>query len=259
MNMGGLGGRETWRVLAVTLAVALAFVALGRLQLALFDRLASSELMGGAGLVDPQPDAALIEQAAQVAAASRSAAQRLPTGHRLAAFRMGYEIGFVSHLVGSVLRSDAGLQNKVRGLADTHLGLAREMASAIGVQAEVALPVRSLKEFDELGDRFENDENGAAARLQQQLSPLHRHLYLLGVHLGMESARIETSGGELLLPPASLIRRHATLVGINPALWLPLAQMPKKDETAAERLVRWRSAVNALAAALSAQGPAVKE
>ena len=251
MKIGRLDGRETWRVLAVTLAVALAFVALGRLQLALFDGLASSSLMGGAGLVNPQPDAALIDEAAQVAAASRSAVQRLPVGHRLAAFRMGYEIGFVSNLVGSVLRSDAGLQNKVRGLADKRLGLAKEIASTLGIRPEADMPVRSLKEFADLGERFENDENGAAARVQQQLSPLHRHLYLLGAHLGMETARIETSGGELSLPPASLIRRHATLVGIAPALWLPLAQMPKKDEAPAQRLARWHAAIHTLTAALA--------
>jgi hypothetical protein len=131
--------------------------------------------------------------------------------------------------------------------------LSREMAHMLGVQEETALATRSLEEFGDMSERIENDDSGAAARVQQQLSPLHSHLYLLGAHVGTEAARIMTTGGEISLPPAKKISRHATLAGIAPALWQPLARMPR-DETPAQVQARYRDALNALVAAL-AQAP----
>lgn len=55
-------------------------------------------------------------------------------------------------------------------------------------------------------------------------------------------------------PAAALIRRHATLAGIDPALGQPLAAPPDGD--AAGRLPHYRAAVQALAGALAAQDTA---
>ena len=102
--------------------------------------------------------------------------------------------------------------------------------------------------FDLVADRFGLPRVPRLSRheAEQQLSPLHRHLYLLGVHLGGEASRIEDSGGKFSLPPASLIGRHATLAGVPAALWQPLAAEPK-DEPPQQVLQRYRAALQALA------------
>lgn len=245
MQIRRSGWSETWRVLAYTLAVALAFIGLGRLQLALFSAPETSDLLISLGLIDPNPDAKLQQQAAQVAEQSRDALARLPPGHRLATVRLGYEVGFASQLTGAFAMSAADVQAKARTLAAPHVAAAHELAGLLGVAPVEPLPVGSLKQFTELNDRFERDENGVAARVEQQLSPQHRHLYLLGVHLGTESARVEASGGQFAQPPASLIRRHATLADVAPALWQPLATAPR-DETPEQVQARYRAALNAL-------------
>jgi hypothetical protein len=254
MDIGRPGWSETWRVLAYTLAIALGFIALGRLQSAVISGIASRELLGRAGLVEStEGTAALLREAAQIAANARAVSARLPAGHKLAAFRMGYELGYVSELTGSVSRSNPELRAKVQTLADAHIATSQAMARALGVQAEAALPVRTLQEFGDLAQRVDSDEDGAAARIERQLSTQHRHLYLLGAQLGLEAARIETTGGQMSLPPAKSIMRHATLAGVAPALWQPLARMPR-DETPAQVLARYRDALNALGAELARAG-----
>ena len=238
---------EIGRVLAYTLAIALAFIALERLQLALFTAPATAALLQRVGLLDADPAARLAKEADQVATASRDALQRLPHGHRSAALRLGFELGTISQLVGSYAMSPAEVQAAARQRAAPRLAVARQQAQALGLGEVEPLPVRSLREFTELGARYEADESGLAARVEQQLSPLHRHLLLLGVQVGAEAARVEDSGGRFALPPATPIRRHAVLAGINAAVWQPLIIEPR-DETPAQVLQRYRAAVDALAA-----------
>ena len=101
-----------------------------------------------------------------------------------------------------------------------------------------------------LAERIEDDENGLGARIETRLTPVHRHLYLLGAHVGAEAAKIESSGGKFALAPATPIRRHATLAGVAPALWQPLAA-DARGETPDQVLARYRAALNALAADLA--------
>ena len=247
---------ETWRVLAYTLAIALGFIALDRLQLALFSAPATARWLQRAGLLDRNPEAALQQQAAQVAAASQAALPRLPPGHRLAALHLGFELGYISQLVGGYAMSPPEVQAAALQRAEAHVRLARERARQIGLGEVEALPARSLRQFTELGQRYEADENGLAARVEAQLSPLHRHLYLLGTHLGGEAARVEDSGGRFALPPASLIRRHATLAGIEPATWQPLAQEPAPGEAPQQVQQRYRAALDGFFKAIAAQDAA---
>jgi hypothetical protein len=246
---------ETWRVLAYTLLIALAFIALERLQLAVFNAPGTAAMLRRAGLLDADPQARLAQQAEQVAAASRDALQRLPRGHRLAALRLGYELGYTSQLVGVYAMAPAEVQAAARQRAEPHLAAARQQAQWLGLGEVDALPARSLREFTELGARYEADENGLAARVEQQLSPLHRHLVLLGAHVGGEAARVQDSGGRFALPPATPIRRHAVLAGIDSAVWQPLIAEPR-DELPAQVLHRYRAAVDALAAEVSRQDAA---
>lgn len=237
---------ESWRVLVYALAIALAFVALGRLELLIFSRLASTRLFGQAGLLETAPDDALRRQAAAVAEQSSKAIARLPAGHRIAVLRMGYEIGYASELTGSVALSDEDLQQNVRWLADKHVQVAQQMAAQLGIGPEAPLTTTNLQQFTELSSRIENDESGAAARIERQLSPLHRHLFLLGAHLGCEHARIETTGGKLTSPQVRLIRQHATLAGIDIELWRPLVITPA-GESPEQVMARYQTALARLA------------
>jgi hypothetical protein len=248
--------RETWRVLAYTLAIALAFVALGRLQLALFGSPVTQQLLQRWGWLDTDPAARWREQALAVAEASRIAATRLPASHRLDLVRLGHALGYASQQAGAYALSPPAARDAARARAEPHAALARELADAYGLGDAQPLPATNLREFTELPERYDADENGLAARIESRLSPLHRHLYLLGTLIGGEAARIDDTGGRFSLPPASRIVRHATLAGIEPMLWQPLAAAPQPDETPEQVVQRYRAALEALARALQRASPA---
>lgn len=243
---------EIWRVLAYTLAIALAFLALGRAQLALFSAPATQQWLVRLGLLDAAPAARLQSEAAEVAAASREALRRLPPGSRMAAFRLGYELGFVSQWVGARAMSAPQFRDLAQRQTEPRRQLVAQIATQWGLGDVQPLGADSLRAFTELGNRYEADESGIAARVQQQMSPLHRQLFLLGAQLGGEAARIEDSGGQFSLPPATLIMRHATLAGIDAELWQPLAAQPR-DEAPEQVVQRYRAALQALADAVARQ------
>ncbi len=247
---------ETWRVLAYTLAIALAFVALGRLQLALFGAPFTERLLQRWGWLDADPAARWRAQAPAVAEASRAAAARLPAGHRLDLVRLGYALGYASQQVGAYAISPAPVRDAARVRAEPYAALARQLAAAHGLGEVQPLRATNLREFTELPERYDGDENGLAARIESELSPLHRHLYQLGTLIGGEAARIDDTGGRFSLPPASRIVRHATLAGIEPALWQPLAAAPQPGETPEQVVQRYHAALQALASALQRAEPA---
>jgi hypothetical protein len=241
--------RETWRVLAYSAALALAFIALQRLEFALLATFGTKDVLERIG-AGPHDEERLAVEAAELAARSKALAAPLPAGHRPATFRLGYEIGYASELVGSFVTSDAAVREKAAAIGAAHVAVAQQQARALGLGDVAALPMRSAAEFFALGERVEKDENGLGARIETRLTPIHRHLYLLGAHVGAEAAKIESSGGQFALAPATSIRRHATLAGVAPALWQPLAA-DAHGETPSQVLARYRSALNALAAGLA--------
>ncbi len=238
------------RVLVYTLAVAIGFIALGRVELGVFGVATARQWLSQDLLIGNRDDEALQREAAQIAAASRAALAQLPAGHRVAALRVGYEVGYASYLLAGYIGSPESVRATARRVADSRLALARALAAPYGIEGVAELPVGNLKQFTELNSRLDADESGLAARVGARMSPLHRELYLLGVQLGTEGARIEGSGGRMSLPPAALIRRHAMLAGIAPALWEPLTQEPQANEAPAQVVARYKASLNALAATL---------
>src|SRR5207253_5801513 len=107
---------ERRRVLAYSATAALAFVAIERLELALFDLAGPDRMVAatrGAGA-----DRRLAAEAEDVAARSRAVAAFLPAGHRLAAFRLGYEVGWASEFSGSFALSGAAGPQKAAPIAE---------------------------------------------------------------------------------------------------------------------------------------------
>ena len=227
--------RESWRVLAYSVALALAFIGLQRLELALFSAFGTPEALDFIGAGPARDMARLGIEAEQLAAKSSAMAKRLPAEHRLATFRLGYEIGFASELIGSFAMSDAATRAQAAAIGAAHVAVARTQARALGLGDVDALPMRSPTAFMQLSARIEDDENGIGARVETGLTPVHRHLYLLGAHVGAEAAKIESSGGKFALAPA---------------LWEPLAA-DARSETPDQALARYRTGLNALAAGLA--------
>ncbi|HEY2560856.1 MAG TPA: hypothetical protein VGI48_14220 [Caldimonas sp.] len=246
---------ESWRVLAYSAAAALAFVVLERLELALFDLAGADRMLARSR--SAAADDRLAAEAEAVAARSRTPTVALPAGHRLGAFRLGYEIGWASELAGSFAMSDAAVQAKAKLIADAHVAIAREQARRLGIDDGdvAALPSRTLTDFVRLQDRFEADESGLARRVEARLTPIDGHLFLLGAGVGGEAARVQSSGGRLSGPSVEAIRRHATLAGIAPAAWQPLA-VDHSGEPQAAVLERHRAAVAGVMAAIAAQDAA---
>jgi len=246
---------ETWRVLAYTLAIALAFIALQRLQLAVFSLPGTAVLLERFGLRDARPQDALQEQAAQVAADSRDALARLPQGHRMAALRLGYDLAYANYLVAGYAMAPPQIQAAARQRVEAQVAEARRHARTLGVGEVDLLPAHSLKQFVDLCQRYEADQSGLAARVEQRVSPLHRHLYLLGAQAGCEAARVADTGGLHSLPPATPIRRNAVLAGIDETHWQPLIVEPR-DETPAQVLLRYAQAIDQLMAEVARQDAA---
>jgi hypothetical protein len=233
-----------WRVLAYTLAIAVAFVGLRRLDVAVM-------LMLPQAVASPEGDsvAGLKRDAAQVAQASQAALQQSPRAHRQAAFRLGYELGYASESLGFLALSRVEAKTQANALAELHLTVARGLANQLGVGEVGVLPIATANDFVALTPRIEADENGLADRIERRLSLHHRHLYLLGMHVGKEAASIEMTHGTVASPDESLIRHHATVTGIPPSLWEPLA-LVADSETPPQIVARYRRAFTALDASL---------
>jgi hypothetical protein len=246
-----VGWSEAWRVLAYTVALALAFVALGRLESGALSALDIGNRMARGEIEARSSDAALAQEAGRIAQASRAALER---GWRAAAFRLGYELGYASTFVGAFANSEPRAQARAQAIGARHVDVARAQAQAIGIGIGGVdlLPAPTITAYAALNDRFEADENGVGAKVEAKLSPLHRELYVLGALVGGEAARVESTGGTMSQPPGTKIRRHATLAGVDRALWLPLALTPRG--TAPEKVVDdYRDALNALGTDLAAR------
>jgi len=244
--------RQGWRVAAFSAAAAIAFVALERVELALFDVAGADRLL--AATRSEGVDARLAGEADALAARSQRRVGALPPGHRSAAFRLGYELGWASEFVGSFAMSDPAVQARAKAIGDAHVAAARVEARRLGIEdaAVAALPSRTLADFVRLQERFERDESGVGARVEASLTPLHRELFLFGTIVGADAATVEGTNGKLAQPSVEAIRRHATLAGVDAKTWQPLVVDPRGVAPDAV-VARHRAAVEAVLGALAAR------
>lgn len=201
-------------------------------------------------------NAALVDDAEVLAARSRDAEARLPSQRRVDAFRLGQQMGFLAEYLGSHALSDAAVRAQAEARAAPLAAQAGTLADALGVAPAVWPAVSTADEFARLQARFEDDETGLAGRVEAALSPRHRALYLLGVHVGINRAVVQTSGGTRFNGlSASRLVRHATLAGLPPAWWEALSRSPE-GATPEAREARFIAAIEALDAALAAPASA---
>lgn len=196
--------------------------------------------------------ATLVDEAEALAARSREAEARVPPQRRVEAFRLGQQMGFLAEYLGSHALSDAASRAQAEARAAPLAAQAGSLAEALGVAPARWPVVRTADEFARLQARFEDDESGLAGRIEAALSPRHRQLYLLGVHVGINRAVVQASGGARFNGlSASLLVRHATLAGLPPAGWEALSRAPE-GATPEARLARFINAIETLDAALAA-------
>jgi hypothetical protein len=193
-------------------------------------------------------------EAATVARASRAAEDRLPASSRLDAYRLGFQVGYCSNVMGSVALSSAEVQARFKDALEPRLAGAQDLAQKLGAGQVSLLRVTNVAEFGNLPGRLDADELGLAARLEAVTSPRHRHLLLLGMQVGAGAALAQMSGGRLHEQMRPLAGRHATLAGVPAQAWEPVTVAPG-GPTADERLAEYQAALNALDAAVGALGP----
>lgn len=237
---------EHGRVIGITVVLAALYLILQQAWLAL------PRLLSNGSYFERPTDAELELEQRQVARLSEKALQSTPASVRRDVWQLGFYLGYTSQFTGSFAMSAAEVRAKANEVAKPILLNAHRLSLALGLAEATPLVTETLNDFTNMTQRVELDETGMAGRVQNTFSPHHRHLFLLGMHLGTESARIEGTGGKVSLPPRAQIRRHATLTGIPPALWKPLAAAPGLGEQPGEVVARYRSGLAALEAALSA-------
>jgi hypothetical protein len=241
---------EHGRIVGITILLTTLYLLLQQVWLGL------PGLLYGKNFLERPTAAELEREAKEVAKLSERALETAPAGSRHNIWQLGFYLGYVSQLLGSYAMSGEDVQAKARQLADPILRNANGLAQNLGLGGVMPLVTRTLDDFARLTDRIEADEMGLAERITRRFSVYHRHLFLLGMHLGAETARIQSTGGSISLPPRSQIRRHATVLGVPPALWEPLAAPPRSGEPPAEVLARYGNGLTALESTfLSETGP----
>ncbi|MDM0047939.1 hypothetical protein [Variovorax sp. J22R115] len=215
----------TRRMLLATLALALLYIAVSESFMAL-----SMPVMVWYLERDLQPK--LEREAAQVAAASAAREATLAPGHRLAAWHLGLNMGYASHVLGGVANSSPSEQQHVRSTLAEHFANAQRAAAFLQVEGPFVLESATVHDAANLRFRIEAADLAMGTLIAARLGPRHRHLFLLGMHVGMHLALLDlqasiasrdSNSSSRPKPPRTLIRRHATLAGLSPAQWEPLA------------------------------------
>lgn len=240
---------ERGRIIGITIVITVLYLLLQHAWLGM------TGLLSGQSFLERPSAAELEQQAKKVAEASKDALQTAPASSRHDIWHLGFHLGYVSEFIGSYAMSAEEVQAKARQLTEPILLEANRLAQTLGLGSVKPLVTQNLDDFGRLTNRIEADETQLADRIARAYSLHHRHLFLLGMHLGAEAARIQGTGGSLSLPPRAQIRLHATLTDIPPAIWEPLAAPPGYREQPSEVVARYRNGLGALVASLSAAPP----
>jgi hypothetical protein len=233
------------RFVLVTLAITAMYVGLQQAWLS---------LSPVAELIESRTEREWPQEAAAVAAAAREADQRLPPEWRVAAFRLGYHVGYLTERVGSFAMSEAKVREQVDTITAPRVKTAEDLALAMGVGPATALPVSTADEFAHIEDRIERDELGLAARVEAKASARHRHLLLLGMHVGVTVGAGEITYGEILDPKRRFIGHHAALAAVPAAAWEPVTRSPE-GATGKDRLTNYMATLADLERAIAELPP----
>lgn len=208
------------RMLVATIALTLLYIALQELLLG-----SASVLFSGTWMATVfQRD--LDQEARRVAEASVAREAQLTAEHRVAAWWLGVHLGYVSQYLGSFGSSDTPVRQQAREAVARRIGAAQDLAHLIGIGPVSPLESSTAAQFSGLTARIEADEGGIAARIAERTTLRHKHLFLMGMHVGMTRASLQGEGWRRVIVPAAQIARHATLAGVAREQWEPLVRPP---------------------------------
>jgi hypothetical protein len=229
------------RIALVTLAITAMYLLLQYVWLAFTPSLAAPG--------EARDETGWVREAAETRATAAAADGALPAEWRAAAWTLGFQIGYVGHIMGSVVASAPEQQQRARQLMAPRLESADQLGHALGVGPIAILPFATADDYVRESERLESDELQIAARVEAKASGRHRHLLLLGMHVGTALAGASATGGALINPSRPLVGRHATLAGVPAEAWEPVTRVPS-GSTAEDRLKQYADSVVALAAAI---------
>ncbi len=247
MSTPELGDRRAaLRFLGVTLVVTALYVALDAAWFALtppwMQRLQSAQA--------PTPD--LDADARRLAEAARRDGMVATADQRVAAWRLGHQLGLASQLehAAAIMRSDWATRS-----AEQVMAAAQPPAQALGLGPVSPLRGRTMEQASSLAQRFEADELGLAVRLERLGGAPLRHLFMTGLFAGKAAfTRLYTPQEDP--QDAVHIERHARLAGLPPEVWQPLARPP--GATPEARREAFQRAAQALDAQLPAPSPPLR-
>lgn len=217
--------RARSRVLPVLALVTLLYLGI---DMALFGLFSAS-----VGRIGPSADALQVP-AAEVAAvvrASAAADARLGAAHRVAAWRLGLQVGEAAQSVGLALTQPALWQQRLAAAQAQVLAAGHDQT--LGVAPAALIAPRQWADFSNLPRLVESDANGLAARIEAAASPRHRHLYQAGALLGGHAWALRQGLASTAPAAPEAIARHLALAGLPRALWLPLLAPPQGGSAAA--------------------------
>lgn len=218
----------TRRMLLATLALALTYIAVSESFTAL-----SMPVM--VWFLERSLQPKLDREAVEAAAASATREAALAPGHRLAAWHLGLNMGHASQVLSGAAGSPLPEQQRTRSAIAGQLADAQRAATFLHVEGPFVVESTTVFEAATLRDRIEADDFPMARQIADRTSLRHRHIFLLGMHVGMQLAVFDLQAAIASRdpgyqgrsqPPRTLIRRHATLAGLSPAQWAPLAATP---------------------------------
>lgn len=227
------------RFLAAALAVTLLYVAIDALQMRLVHHFAVRGQLGG------KPELEFADEAREIQARSTPLEANRSAGHRYRVFNLGLRLGYLSQWLGGYGKQPEETMAMLRKPVEPMIAQMDTLAAALGIGPVAMMPVRTTAEFSALTARLENDEWGIAARIEAAGSPRDQHLFQFAVHAGVMLASLEGKLDLLPVPQSKLIGRHATLAGIAPEVWKPLARLDT-DGDRAHTLAAYRAALEAV-------------
>jgi hypothetical protein len=237
------------RFIAATFVVALLYIVLQGTWLVLAGALAQQSWAPAWVLAGD-----LEKEARQVAEQSAQRESALTPQHRQAAFELGYHLGYTAAALGAATAStdEAGREELRQGLA-SRVEQARSLAAFLGAGEATPFPAGTMAEYLRLAATIEADETKLAARVESGATRRHRHLFLLGAHVGVTAAQVDIASlqtPQIWPAPPLSIAHHATLAGLARDAWNPLLQIDTGREPA-KVAQAYRQSVAALSQALS--------
>jgi hypothetical protein len=208
------------RMLVATLALTSLYIGFQELLLR------SAHLFFSGGRIATVLQRDLDQEARRIAETSAAREAQLTAEHRVAAWWLGVHLGYLSQYLGSFGSSDTPVREQARAASARRIAAAQDLADRLGIGAVHPLESSTAAQFSNLTARIEADEAGIGARIEERTTPRHKHLYLMGMHVGMTRASMQGDGWRRIIVPSRQIARHATLAGLAREQWEPLARLP---------------------------------